>query len=158
LPLGKCLDYAAQIAGGLAKAHAAGVVHRDLRPGNIMLTGPASGRPGLVKLLDFGLARRVELAAGQDTTLTVEGAILGTLAYMSPEQAQGKPVDARSDVFSFGSVLYQMVTGRRAFVNADNVRMIQRGSGAGFPEQSLPPLGVGGIPRRQDLERHRSAE
>ena len=115
LPLGKALDYAAQIASGLAKAHAAGVVHRDLKPGNIMLTGPASGHPGLVKLLDFGLARRVESGEGHDTTLTMEGAILGTPAYMSPEQAQGKPVDARSDVFSFGSVLYQMVTGHRAF-------------------------------------------
>jgi Tol biopolymer transport system component len=115
LPLGKALDYAAQIASGLAKAHAAGVVHRDLKPGNIMLTGPASGQPGLVKLLDFGLARRVEPGEGHDTTLTMEGAILGTPAYMSPEQAQGKPVDARSDVFSFGSVLYEMITGRRAF-------------------------------------------
>jgi serine/threonine protein kinase/tetratricopeptide (TPR) repeat protein len=115
LPLGKALGYAVQIASGLAKAHAAGVVHRDLKPGNIMLTGPASGHPGLVKLLDFGLARQVELGEGRDITLTVEGEILGTPGYMSPEQAQGKPVDVRSDVFSFGSVLYQMVTGRRAF-------------------------------------------
>jgi Tol biopolymer transport system component len=115
LPLRDALHYAIQIADGLAAAHAAGIVHRDLKPGNIMLTGPASGDPGLVKLLDFGLARRVELGPGHDTTLTMEGAILGTPAYMSPEQAQGKPVDARSDIFSFGSVLYQMVTGRRAF-------------------------------------------
>jgi serine/threonine-protein kinase len=110
LPLGQALDYAVQIADGLAKAHASGVVHRDLKPGNIMLTGPASGHPGLVKLLDFGLARRVELGEGHETTLTVKGEIAGTPAYMSPEQAQGEPVDARSDVFSFGSVLYQMVT------------------------------------------------
>ena len=110
LPLGKALDCAAQIAGGLAKAHASGVVHRDLKPGNIMLAGD-----GLVKLLDFGLARRVELAEGHDTTLTVQGEIAGTPAYMSPEQAQGKPPEASSDVFSFGSVLYQMVTGQQAF-------------------------------------------
>ncbi|MGB7760864.1 MAG: protein kinase [Bryobacteraceae bacterium] len=99
-----------QIAGGLAKAHAAGVIHRDLKPGNIMLSGD-----GLVKLLDFGLARRVELGPGQDTTLSVEGQILGTPAYMSPEQAQGKTVDTRSDVFSFAAVFYEMVSGRRAF-------------------------------------------
>ncbi|MGD0014233.1 MAG: serine/threonine-protein kinase, partial [Bryobacteraceae bacterium] len=83
LPLGKALDYAVQIASGLARANAAGVVHRDLKPGNIMLT-----RDGLVKLLDFGLARRVELGEGHDTTLTVEGQIMGTPSYMSPEQAQ----------------------------------------------------------------------
>ncbi len=110
LPLGKALDYAVQIASGLAKAHEAGVIHRDLKPGNIMLS-----RDGLVKLLDFGLARRVELGPGHDTTLTIEGQILGTPSYMSPEQAQGKPLDVRSDVFSFGSVLYEMVTGERAF-------------------------------------------
>ena len=110
MPLKEALDYAVQIAGGLAKAHAAGVIHRDLKPGNIMLS-----RDGLVKLLDFGLARRVELGPGRDATLTMEGQILGTPSYMSPEQAQGKAVDVRSDVFSFGSVLYEMVTGSRAF-------------------------------------------
>jgi serine/threonine protein kinase len=102
LPLEKVLDCAVQMASGLARAHAAGVVHRDLKPGNIMLSGD-----GLVKLLDFGLAGRVELGEGHDTTLTVEGQIYGTPSYMSPEQAQGKPVDVRSDVFSFGSVLYR---------------------------------------------------
>jgi serine/threonine protein kinase len=145
LPLGKALDYAAQIAGGLAKAHAAGVVHRDLKPGNIMLTGPASGHPEVVKLLDFGLARRVELGEGHDTTLTMEGAILGTPAYMSPEQAQGKPVDARSDVFSFGSVLYQMVTGRRAFEKDSNISTL-----TAVVEQEPRPLAPS-VPR--DLER-----
>jgi serine/threonine protein kinase len=90
LPLGTVLDYAVQIAGGLAKAHAAGVVHRDLKPGNSMLTGD-----GLVKLLDFGLSRRVQLDA--ESTLTVEGQIAGTPAYMSPEQAQGKPAQPRPD-------------------------------------------------------------
>lgn len=89
LPLGKLLDYAVQIAGGLAKIHACGEVHRDLKPGNVMLT---SG--GLVKLLDFGLARRVQFNPDHETTLTVEGEIVGTPAYMSPEQAgenSGRP-------------------------------------------------------------------
>jgi Tol biopolymer transport system component len=145
LPLGKALDYAAQIAGGLAKAHAAGVIHRDLKPGNIMLTGPASGHPGLVKLLDFGLARRVELGEGHETTLTMEGAILGTPAYMSPEQAQGKPVDVRSDVFSFGSVLYQMVTGHRAFEKDSHISTL-----AAVVQEEPRPL-PSSVPR--DLER-----
>ena len=145
LPLGKSLDYAVQIAGGLAKAHAAGVVHRDLKPGNIMLTGPASGHPGLVKLLDFSLARRVELGEGQDPTLTLEGAILGTPAYMSPEQAQGRPVDARSDVFSFGSVLYQMVTGRRAFEKDSHISTL-----AAVVQEEPRPL-PSSVPR--DLEK-----
>ena len=99
-----------QIAGGLAKAHAAGVIHRDLKPGNIMVTPD-----GLVKLLDFGLARRVELGGEHDKTLTIEGGILGTPSYMSPEQAGGKRADARSDIFSFGVVLYEMLTGQQAF-------------------------------------------
>jgi len=145
LPLGKALDYAVQIAGGLANANAAGVVHRDLKPGNIMVTGPASGHPGVVKLLDFGLARRVEPGPGHDATLTVEGRILGTPAYMSPEQAQGKPADARSDVFSFGSVLYQMVTGRRAFEKDSQIPTL-----AAVVEQEPRPLPAG-VPR--DLER-----
>ena len=110
-------EVAVQIADALAKAHAAGIVHRDLKPGNIMVD-----ESGLVKVLDFGLAKLIERPpVGEDeltgTLLpwTDEGTILGTAAYMSPEQADGKPVDARSDIFSFGSVLYEMVTGQRAF-------------------------------------------
>jgi eukaryotic-like serine/threonine-protein kinase len=110
LPLKEALDYAVQIAGGLAKAHAAGVIHRDLKPGNIMLNPDR-----LVKLLDFGLARRVELGPGRESTLTIEGRIMGTPAYMSPEQAQGQLVDARTDIFSLGVVLYEMATGVRPF-------------------------------------------
>ena len=110
MPVKKALDYAIQIAAALARAHAAGVVHRDLKPSNIMVT-----IDGTVKLLDFGLARQLHLGPEQETRLTVEGAIAGTPAYMSPEQAKGQTLDSRSDVFSFGVVLYQMLSGRHAF-------------------------------------------
>ena len=123
LPLEQALDYGVQIASALAAAHRAGITHRDLKPGNVMVTGPeGSGHPGLVKVLDFGLAKLTEAGVpGEDQptrTLqqqTEEGALLGTVAYMSPEQAEGKPVDSRSDIFSFGVLLYEMVSGRRAF-------------------------------------------
>jgi serine/threonine-protein kinase len=112
LPAGKAVEYAVQIAAGLAKAHAAGVIHRDLKPGNVMVTGDE-----LVKLLDFGLARRVQLDRRDDATLslTMQGETLGTPAYMSPEQAEGKALDARTDIFSFGALLYELLSGQRAF-------------------------------------------
>ncbi|WP_347269110.1 protein kinase, partial [Paracoccus sp. (in: a-proteobacteria)] len=108
---------AVQVADALAKAHAAGIVHRDLKPSNIMVDGD-----GRVRLLDFGLAKltdRAETGSGDKTLVheskTAEGSIVGTVQYMSPEQAEGKKVDYRSDIFSFGAVLYEMITGRRAF-------------------------------------------
>src|SRR6202171_5362148 len=118
LPPEQALKYGMQIADALDKAHRTGVVHRDLKPGNIMLTGSGA------KLLDFGLAKAappltagetLTAAATRTTPVTQHGTIVGTFQYMSPEQVEGKDVDARSDIFSFGSVLYELVTGRQAF-------------------------------------------
>src|SRR5712675_1771460 len=118
LPLEQVLKYGMQIADALDKAHRSGVVHRDLKPGNIML--PPTG----AKLLDFGLAKpavplttgaTLTAAAQQTTPVTQQGTILGTFQYMSPEQIEGKELDGRSDIFSLGTVLYEMLTGQRAF-------------------------------------------
>jgi Tol biopolymer transport system component/predicted Ser/Thr protein kinase len=113
LPVAAAVEYASQILDALTVAHSKGVVHRDLKPSNILVAKQG------IKLLDFGLAKRVTPLGEQDATLTAAltrpGMILGTLQYMSPEQLQGKEADARSDLFSFGCVLYEMLTGRRAF-------------------------------------------
>jgi serine/threonine protein kinase len=121
LPLRKLLSIAAQVSDGLAKAHASGIVHRDLKPENVMVS-----RDGFVKILDFGLAKLTHPGSdrgevGQVPTIpggTEPGVVMGTVGYMSPEQAAGQPVDFRSDQFSFGSILYEMVTGKPAFERA----------------------------------------
>jgi serine/threonine protein kinase len=120
------LRYATQIADALAVAHAAGIVHRDLKPGNVIVKPD-----GQVKVLDFGLAKHV--AGGSVDTRaptlsgelqTAQGSVAGTLAYMSPEQAEGRPLDARSDIFSFGIVLYEMLTGRRPFAGDSDAELV----------------------------------
>src|SRR5580765_6579343 len=115
--LGEALRIAIAIADAIASAHKSNIVHRDLKPANVMV-----GTDGAVKVLDFGIAKLLTddgdsdpqaATRTADDAITKRGAVLGTLAYMSPEQATGEPVDARSDVFSFGAMLYEMVTGER---------------------------------------------
>lgn len=118
LPQRKAIEYAMQIAHGLAAAHEQGIVHRDLKPENLFIT-----RDGRIKILDFGLAKLTAAAGGSQSQTEVPtrrvntdpGVVMGTIGYMSPEQLRGKPADHRSDIFSFGAILYEMLSGRRAF-------------------------------------------
>jgi serine/threonine protein kinase len=126
LPLDRLLPIAIPIADAVAAAHQSGIIHRDLKPGNVMVTSATSR----VKVLDFGLAKLhgpglVDAAAATGTTpITAHGGIVGTVAYMSPEQAEGRPTDARSDIFSLGVMLFEMATGRRPFVGGSSVSVI----------------------------------
>src|SRR5258708_4406712 len=138
LPIQQVLQYAIEIADALDKAHRKGVTHRDLKPGNIMLTKTGT------KLLDFGLAKLKQQTAPADMPLselptakdplTSQGTIIGTLQYMAPEQVEGKEVDARTDVFAFGAVVYEMATGKRAFESKSQASLI----GAILKREPLP--------------------
>jgi serine/threonine protein kinase/Flp pilus assembly protein TadD len=133
----RATELAVQIADGLAAAHARGVTHRDLKPENIMMT-----RDGRAKILDFGLAKITQSVIGADApTQTQEGVVMGTVGYMSPEQVRGQAADPRSDIFSFGLVLYEMLAGKRAFTgasSADVLSAILKEEPSDLPD-SVPP-------------------
>jgi serine/threonine protein kinase len=138
--LSRLLDLAVQIADGLAAAHGAGLVHRDLKPENILVT--AEGR---VKILDFGLAKQIVPLSDADATraVTSQGVIVGTVAYMSPEQARGQALDSRSDQFAFGTILYELACGRRAFhgeTYAETIAAIIRDEPQPLPSSVPAPL------------------
>lgn len=154
LPIRKATELAVQMANGLAAAHAKGVVHRDLKPDNLWITSD-----GRLKILDFGLAKQVaafasgsgslmptESLAGLGGSHTEDGMVLGTVGYMSPEQVRGEPVDARSDIFSFGAVLFEMLTGRKAFARSsasDTLAAILRDDPTEVGDTSRPlPAGL----------------
>src|SRR5712691_324373 len=143
LPMRKAIDYSVQIANGLAAAHDKGIVHRDLKPENIFIT-----KDGRAKILDFGLAK---LTPGRDNGNTnartqqrdtSPGTVVGTAGYMSPEQVRGQPVDHRSDIFSFGAILYEMLSGRRAFRGDSSVETMNAILKEDPPELSVSEVNI----------------
>ena len=148
------IDLAVQIAEGLAAAHAAGITHRDLKPANIMVTGASSGNAGRAKILDFGLAkmtnpRTAGLPASEASTQTDEGVVMGTVGYMSPEQVKGLSADHRSDIFSFGLVLYEMLAGRRAFSGGSSIEVM-----SAILKDDPPDLGASVAPGLKRIVEH----
>ncbi len=146
----RAVTYAQQIAQGLAAAHARGIVHRDLKPENVMIT-----RDDRVKILDFGLAKPVDAmdpAATRGASATQAGTVLGTMGYMAPEQVRGLAVDPRADLFAFGAVLYEMLSGRRAFAGAtaaDTMSAILTGDPPDLDSAALEiPPGLDRVVRR----------
>ena len=142
LPPQRALDYARQFAAGLGAAHAAGIVHRDLKPENLFVT-----KDGRVKILDFGLAKQADIVAATDETRTSAGTVLGTVPYMSPEQVRGQKADARSDLFSFGCVLHEMLSGEPPFKGASQADTMSAILSAERPELSLQSGATPGLDR-----------
>ena len=137
IPQRKAIEYAIQIAQGLAAAHENGIVHRDLKPENIFVS-----RDGRVKILDFGLAKLTTAGDAEKTEArnTSPGTVMGTAGYMSPEQVRGEALDHRTDIFSFGAILYEMLSGHRAFAgnsSADTMSAILREDPADLPHPGL---------------------
>jgi serine/threonine protein kinase len=143
----KLLNLVVQIAVGMAAAHAAGFTHRDLKPDNILITGPQTPNPGRIKILDFGLAKYAASLPQSEATRTIAavtnpGTVMGTVAYMSPEQARGEEVDARSDQFSFGLIVYELIRRKRAFARpsaAETMAAIIRDETEPLPPSVLAP-------------------
>jgi eukaryotic-like serine/threonine-protein kinase len=160
LPAAECIEYARGIAAGLRAVHDQGIVHRDLKPENLFITAA-----GVVKILDFGIAKRppCPLPSGDaDAALTVPGELLGTVAYMSPEQVRAAPLDTRSDLFSFGAVLLEMLSGERPFhkdSGAETMAAILRDPPAGLHAARLASPALARIARRclqkEPGDRHR---